>query len=68
MSIFDVGDVEIRNSLIEGNNLVILCTLTVSTTKINTHALINCGATSIAFVDKAFTHYYNLPLRAQQKL
>jgi hypothetical protein len=35
----------------DGNNLVVTCTLSLDLKEIPTHALINCGATGYAFTD-----------------
>ena len=47
----------------EGKHLVITCTLTVNNEKIPTHALINCGATGIAFMDQYFARHHQMPLQ-----
>jgi len=66
LSGFSVRDVEIRNSSMEGDHLVVICTLSVGSQKITTHAMIDCGATAIAFVDESFARHYNLPLHKLQ--
>jgi hypothetical protein len=38
----------------EGKHLVITCSLTVNNQEIPTHALIDCGAMGIAFIDQDF--------------
>jgi hypothetical protein len=47
----------------EGKHLVITCSLTVNNKEIPTHALINCGATGIAFMDQDFAYLYQIPLQ-----
>jgi len=47
----------------EGKHLVITCTLTVNTQEIPTHALIDCGATGIAFMDQDFARHHQIPLQ-----
>ena len=44
----------------ESKHLVVKCLLKIKDKVINTHALIDCGATGIAFVDKDFVHYHGL--------
>jgi len=47
----------------EEKHLVITCTLTVNNQEIPTHALIDCGATGIAFMDQDFAHHHQIPLQ-----
>jgi len=47
----------------EGKHLVITCTLTVNDQEIPTHALIDCGATGIAFMDQDFARHHQIPLQ-----
>jgi hypothetical protein len=44
----------------ESKYLVVKCSLKVEEKIINTHALIDCGATGIAFIDKDFVRHYQL--------
>ena len=46
----------------EGKHLVILCNVSFGDTNIASHALIDCGATGVAFVDEDFARHYQLPL------
>ena len=46
----------------EGEHLVVSCVLSVDNQTIATHALIDSGATGIAFIDKDFAHHHQLPL------
>jgi hypothetical protein len=46
----------------EGEHLVVSCTLSVNGQTIATHALIDSGATGIAFIDKNFARHHQLPL------
>jgi len=46
----------------EGEHLVVSCILSVNGQTIATHALIDSGATGIAFIDKDFAHHHQLPL------
>jgi len=54
--------VEVLEGSMEGKHLVITCTLTVNNQEISTHALIDCGATGIAFMDQDFARHYQIPL------
>jgi len=47
----------------EGKHLVKTCTLTVNNQEIPTHALIDCGATGIAFVDQDFAPHHEITLQ-----
>jgi hypothetical protein len=47
----------------EGKHLVITCSLTVNNQEIPTHALIDCGASGIAFMDQDFTRHHQIPLQ-----
>jgi len=46
----------------EGEHLVVSWILSVNGQTIATHALIDSGATGIAFIDKGFAHHHQLPL------
>jgi len=47
----------------EGKHLVITCSLTIQDRVIQTHALIDCGATGIAFMDQDFARHHEVPLK-----
>jgi len=47
----------------EGRHLVITCTLTMNKQEIPTHALIDCGATGIAFMDQDFARHHQISLQ-----
>lgn len=51
----------------EGKHLVVSCSLNVNDEIIRTHALIDCGATGISFVDEDFARHHQLPLRLLKK-
>jgi hypothetical protein len=57
-----VKDTDIKEGSIDGNHLVMTCTLSLNTKAIPTYALINCGATGYAFIDQDFANYHKLPL------
>jgi hypothetical protein len=50
----------------EGKHLVVVCQLSFNKKNITTHALIDCGATGIAFIDKDFIHHHEIPLTPLQ--
>jgi hypothetical protein len=45
----------------DGNHLIILCTLSNCNTKIDTHALVDSGCTGLSFMNEAFAHQHNFP-------
>jgi len=55
--------VEVLEGSMEGKQLVITCTLTVNNQEIPTHALIDCGATCIAFMDQDYARHHQIPLQ-----
>jgi hypothetical protein len=57
-----VSKVEVLEGSIEGKHLVITCPLTVNNQEIPMHALIDCGATGIAFMDQDFARHHQIPL------
>jgi len=54
--------VEVLEGSMEGEHLVIACSLTVNIQEIPTPALIHWGATGIAFMDQDFAHHHQIPL------
>jgi len=48
----------------EGKHIVLSCTLSFGDKTIATHALIDCGATGISFVDENFASHHQIPLQA----
>jgi predicted aspartyl protease len=57
-----VKDRAIEEGSIDGNYLIVTCTLSLNTKEIPTHSLIDGGATSYVFMDQDFANHYNLPL------
>jgi hypothetical protein len=55
--------VEVLGESMEGKHLVKMCSLTVDDQEIQTHALIDCGDTGIAFMDQDFARHHNIPLQ-----
>jgi len=45
----------------EGKHLVVLCKISFGNRTVATHALIDCGATGIAFIDEDFARHHQLP-------
>jgi len=50
----------------EGKHLVVLCKISFGNRTVATHALIDCGATGIAFIDEDFARHHQLPLTPLQ--
>jgi hypothetical protein len=48
--------------MMDGEHLVVSCSLNDNQTPIRSHALVDCGATGIAFIDEEFSRCHNLPL------
>jgi predicted aspartyl protease len=63
ISRLSVSKVEVLEGSMEGKHLVITCTLTVNNQEITTHALIDCGATGIAFMDQDFACHHQIPFQ-----
>jgi len=47
----------------EGKHLVVTCSLTIHDQVIQTHALIDCGATGIAFMHQDCARHHKIPLQ-----
>jgi len=62
-----VSKVEVFEGSMEGKHLVITCTLTVNNQEIPTHALIDCEAMGIAFMDQDFACCQQIPLQEQKQ-
>jgi len=67
ISRLSVSKVEVLEGSMEGKYLVITCTLTMNNQEIPTHALIDCGATGIAFSDQDFVCHHQIPLQELQR-
>jgi predicted aspartyl protease len=57
-----VKDTAIEEGSMDGNHLIVMCTLSLNTKEIPTHALIDCGATGYVFIDQYFADHHKLPL------
>jgi hypothetical protein len=62
ISRLSVSKVEVLEGSMEGKHLVITCTLTANNQQIPTHALMDCRATGIAFMDQDFVRHHQIPL------
>jgi hypothetical protein len=58
ISQFSNQSAEIKESSMESKHLVVKCSLKIENKLIDTHALIDCGATGIAFIDKDFVRHH----------
>jgi hypothetical protein len=54
--------VRVDQNEMDGNHIIITCTLHNQENVIKSHALIDCGATSFAFIDEAYACHHHLPL------
>ena len=51
---------EIKKFSMESKHHIVKCSLKIADRLIDTHALIDCGPTGIAFVDKDLVHHHQL--------
>jgi predicted aspartyl protease len=58
-----VKDAAIEEGSMDGNHLVVTCTLSLNHKEISTYALIDCGATGYAFIDQDFANHHQLSRR-----
>jgi predicted aspartyl protease len=66
-NIFSISSTAVKDRAIEegsmdGNHLILTCTLSLNCKEIPTHTLIDCGATGYTFIDQDFADHYKLPL------
>jgi hypothetical protein len=61
ISPLSVSKVEALEGSMEGKHLVMTCSLTLNNPEMPTHALIDCAATVIAFLDQDFAHHHQIP-------
>jgi hypothetical protein len=57
-----VKDAAIEAGLMDRNHLTMMCTLSLNTKEIPTHALIHSGTTGYAFIGQDFTDHHKLLL------
>jgi len=60
--VFHLSSLSVGKGVMEGKHLVVLCNISFGNRTVATHALIDCGATGIAFVDEDFARHHQLPL------
>ena len=53
--------------MLVGNHIIITTQFKNNSSSINTHTLIDCGATGYTFVDQEFAHDHDLPLYKLKK-
>ena len=58
ISQFLIKSVELKESVKESKYFIVKCSLKIKEKIVQTHAIIDFGATGIAFVDKEFVYYY----------
>jgi hypothetical protein len=68
ISRLSVSKVEVLEGSMAGKHLVITCSLTANNQAIPTHALIDCGATDIAFMDQDFARHHQIPLQELKEM
>jgi hypothetical protein len=54
---------DVLEGSMEGKHMVITCSLTIRDQVIQIHALIDCGATGIAFMVQDFARHHEVPLK-----
>src|SRR5690606_20066798 len=59
---FALGHEHVEEKDLDGNHLVLSCSLADEISKTPSYALIDCGATGYAFVDEEFARHHHLPL------
>jgi predicted aspartyl protease len=66
-----VKDAAIEEGSMDGNHLIMMCTLSLNNKEIPTHSLIDCGATGYRFIDQDFADHHQLspcPLKTPHAL
>jgi len=54
-------EVNVEGISLDGKHLVIACAICVNEKPVRTYALIDCGATGIAFVDESNANLHQIP-------
>src|SRR5690606_40916917 len=57
-----VKELDVAHFALDGLHMVVRCEISHDNKSVSAHALIDCGATGFAFVDKDFASQHNLPL------
>ena len=66
VSAVSLTEVELTEDQLDGKHIVISCSLSFGDIHVQTHALIDCGASGYAFIDEGFALQYQI-LRFQLK-
>ena len=53
---------EVLENKFDGHHLILKCTLVDTHRRLDTHTLIDCGASGFSFIDRDFVRQHNLPL------
>ena len=61
LSGISVSGINVEESSLDRRYIVVLCTLSYNETSINTHAIIDAGATDYAIMDQDFVSTHNIP-------
>ena len=61
ISVVSLTEVELTEDQLDGKHIVISCLLSFGDIRVQTYALIDCGATGYTFVDEEFTRQYQIP-------
>ena len=61
ISAVSLTEVELTEDQLDVKHIVISCSLSFGDNRVQTHTLINCGATGNAFVDEEFARQYQIP-------
>ena len=69
ISALSLSSVELNENNLDGQHLVILCTISVQfgEATVQTRALIYCGASGFSFVDEEFARHHFLPIAPLQQ-
>jgi hypothetical protein len=62
------GFVIVDGNEMDGNLLIVTCTLHDKGNVIKSHPLIDCGATSYTFIDEDYAYHYHLPSHLPKSL
>ena len=68
VSAVSLTEIELTEDQLDGKHIVISCSLSFGDILVQTHALIDCGATGYAFVDEKFARQYQIPQFQHKKL
>ena len=60
VSVVSLTEVERSKGQLDGKHIVISCPISFGDIRVQTHALIDCGATGYAFIDEGFARQYQI--------